>query len=133
MDAASWPRARPCGRLRSGPVRGADAFETLVVDGGSAQARVRRAHATRLCAGHFPGDPFLPGAYLAGLMAELGGQLFRGRPLTRIVRSAFRARVTPHGDILVVARRAPRGRVEAEVHAGGACAARATFVFGRPA
>ena len=85
------------------------------------------------CAGHFPGDPFLPGAYLAGLMAELGGRLLRGRPLTRIVRSAFRTRVTPHGDILVVARRAPRGRVEAEVHAGGACAARATFIFGRPA
>ena len=110
----------------------ANAFQTLVIDGGGAQARVRRAHARALCAGHFPGDPFVPGAYLAGLMAELAGRLLRGRPLARVARCAFRRRVTPDGPILVVARRAPRGRVEAQVHAAGACAARATFVFGRP-
>jgi 3-hydroxymyristoyl/3-hydroxydecanoyl-(acyl carrier protein) dehydratase len=109
------------------------AFEALAVDGRSAQARVRRAHARALCAGHFPGDPFLPGAYLAGLMAELGGRLLRGRPLARVVRCAFRDRVTPGGDIVVRARRVPGGRVEAEVHAAGRCAARATLVFGRRA
>lgn len=114
-------------------MRGADTFETLVVEAGGARARVRRAHALGLCAGHFPGDPFLPGAYVAGLMAELGRRLLGGRPLTRVVRCAFRRRVTPDGDIVVVARRAPRGRIEAEVHAGGACAARATLVFGRRA
>jgi 3-hydroxymyristoyl/3-hydroxydecanoyl-(acyl carrier protein) dehydratase len=118
------------GRLASGAVR---AFEGLVIDERSAQARVRRAHARALCAGHFPGDPFLPGAYLAGLMAELGGRLFRGRPLARVVRCAFRRPVTPEGEIVVRARRAPGGRVEAEVHAAGACAARATLVFGRRA
>ena len=106
-------------------------FEALTIDGAGAQARVRRAHARALCAGHFPGDPFLPGAYLAGLMAELGGRLLRGRPLARVVRCAFRRRVTPDGDIVVRVRRAPGGRVEAEVHAAGACAARATLVFGR--
>ena len=110
----------------------ANAFQALVIDDRGAQARVRRAHARALCAGHFPGDPFVPGAYLAGLMAELAGRLLRWRPLARGVRWAFRRRVTPDGPILVVARRAPRGRVEAEVHAAGACAARATFVFGRP-
>jgi len=41
--------------------------------------------------------------------------------------------VVPDGDIVVLARRVPRGRVEAEVRAGGACAAQATLVFGRPA
>jgi len=109
------------------------AFEGLIVGEGGAQARVRRAHARALCAGHFPGDPFVPGAYLAGLMAELAGRLLRGRPIARVARCAFRRRVTPDGTILVVARRAPRGRVEAEIHAAGTCAARATFVFGRPA
>jgi len=109
------------------------AFEALLLDGRSVQARVRRAHARALCAGHFPGDPFLPGAYLAGLMAELGGRLLRGRPLARVVRCAFRHRVTPEGDIVVRARRIPGGRVEAEVHAAGTCAARATLVFGRRA
>jgi 3-hydroxymyristoyl/3-hydroxydecanoyl-(acyl carrier protein) dehydratase len=113
-------------------VRG-EAFEALMVGERSAQARVRRAHARALCAGHFPGDPFLPGAYLAGLMADLGGRLLRGRPLARVVRCAFRRRVTPDGDIVVRARRAPGGRVEAEVHAAGGCAARATLVFGRRA
>ena len=110
-----------------------DSFEALVIEEGRARARVRRAHAAALCVGHFPGDPFLPGAYLAGLMAELGAKLTAGRPLARVVRCAFRRRVTPDGDILVLARRVPRGRVEAEVHAGGARAAQATLVFGRPA
>jgi 3-hydroxymyristoyl/3-hydroxydecanoyl-(acyl carrier protein) dehydratase len=114
-------------------VRAADAFEALMIDDGHVRARVRRAYARALCVGHFPGDPFLPGAYLAGLMAELGGRLAAGRPLARLVRCVFRRRVTPDGDIVVVARRVPRGRVEAEVHAGGACAAQATLVFGRPA
>jgi len=123
--ATSW--------LRSAAVRVANAFEGLVIEDGSARARVRRAHATALCVGHFPGDPFLPGAYLAGLMAELGARLVAGRPLTRVVRCAFRRRVVPDGDIVVLARRVPRGRVEAEVRAGGACAAQATLVFGRPA
>jgi 3-hydroxymyristoyl/3-hydroxydecanoyl-(acyl carrier protein) dehydratase len=108
-------------------------FEALVVDDGGAQARVRPAHARALCAGHFPGDPFVPGAYLVGLMADLAGRLAGRRPLLRIARSAFRRRVTPDGTIVVVARRAVRGRVEAEVRAAGACAARATFLFGRPA
>ena len=114
-------------------MRAAEAFEGLVIEHGSARARVRRAHATALCVGHFPGDPFLPGAYLAGLMAELSARLVAGRPLARVVRCAFRRRVLPGGDIVVLARRLPRGRVEAEVRAGGACAAQATIAFGRPA
>jgi len=132
MDAASRPRALLAGRLRSAAVR-AGAFEAMTIDDGGAQARVRRAHARALCAGHFPGDPFVPGAYLAGLMAELAGRLRGGQPPARIARCAFRRRVTPDGTILVVARRAGRRRVEAEVHAAGACAARATFEFGGPA
>ena len=109
-------------------------YDELVIDGESARGRVRPAHAAALCAGHFPGDPFVPGAYLAGLMADLADRLMRnGRASTRlqrVARCSFRARVTPDAEIVVLARRAPRRCVEAEVRAEGASAARATLVFG---
>lgn len=109
-------------------------YDDLVIDDESARGRVRPAHAAALCAGHLPGDPFVPGAYLAGLMADLAERLMRnGRApahLRRVARCWFRARVTPDAEIVVLARRAPRRCVEAEVRAAGACAARATLVFG---
>ena len=109
-------------------------YDELVIDGESARGRVRPAHAAALCVGHFPGDQFIPGAYLAGLMADLAHRLMRnGRTsarLRRVARCSFRARVTPDAEIVVLARLAPRRHVEAEVRAHGACAARATLVFG---
>jgi 3-hydroxymyristoyl/3-hydroxydecanoyl-(acyl carrier protein) dehydratase len=108
-------------------------FDEVTVDVNRAHGRVHPAHATALCAGHFPGDPVVPGAYLLGLMAELAARLMHDARLHRIVRSAFRRPVAPTGEIHVRAERAPRGRVEAEVYVHGTCAARATLVFGTPA
>ena len=51
------------------------AFAALTIGDGVARGVVRRAHARRLCDGHFPGEPIVPGAYLAGLMAELAAAL----------------------------------------------------------
>ena len=104
-----------------------------------ARALVRRAHARRLCAGHFPGDPLLPGAYLAGLMADLAERLIAARggraaELSEVVRCVFLDRVRPDDEIVVAARldatRGGRTSVETKVLIGERCAARATLRFG---
>jgi 3-hydroxymyristoyl/3-hydroxydecanoyl-(acyl carrier protein) dehydratase len=101
--------------------------EAHLLDGG-VSAVVEREYARALCAGHFPGDPVLPGAYLAALMADLAGRLAR-EPLAEVVRCVFRVRVRPDDEIVVAAWLAPAGSVEAEVRVRGACAARATLRF----
>ena len=54
-----------------------NAFATVAIEGGIATGVVDPRHAARLCEGHFPGDPLLPGSALVALMAELGARLFR--------------------------------------------------------
>lgn len=114
------------------PVDGA--FARLTIADGTARAAVRPEHAHRLCEGHFPGDPILPGAYLAGLMAELAARAVAAAGealvLVAVERCVFLSRVTPEHEILVTARPCPGARVEAEVHTRGACAARAVLRFG---
>ena len=106
------------------------AFAALTIGDGVARGVVRRAHALRLCEGHFPGEPVVPGAYLAGLMAELAASLLPpGALLAALERCVFRARVTPEDEIVVSARRAAATRVDAEVGWRGVCAARATLRF----
>ncbi len=116
---------------------GAGALEALTIRDGTARAVVRPAHARDLCAGHFPGDPLLPGASLAELMAELAATLVGSDPepyaLAELVRCTFLTRIRPDQEIVVLARR--RGgpdptTVDAEVHTRGACAARAVLRFG---
>jgi 3-hydroxymyristoyl/3-hydroxydecanoyl-(acyl carrier protein) dehydratase len=112
----------------------ADVFEAMTIADGDAYAVVRRAHAERLCAGHFPGDPLVPGAFLAGLMADVAlwlvGQSAEGVLPLEIVRSVFLAPVRPDAELTVSAHaRGPHG-VDAEVHSAGRCAARATFRLG---
>lgn len=109
-------------------------FADIVVDGGTARARVRPDVARALCAGHFPGDPLLPGTALAGLMAELGAALLAadGHPAVRIraiQRCVFRTRVRPDGPIDVVVRRAPGLAVAATVDASARRAAHALLAF----
>jgi 3-hydroxymyristoyl/3-hydroxydecanoyl-(acyl carrier protein) dehydratase len=112
-----------------------DPFADVVLTPTTARATVRRTHAERLCAGHFPGDPLLPGAFLAGMLADLGGRLVEttsGAPvvLAEVVRCVFRRRVRPADDIvLVVTRAADAHAVEAEVHTRGGTAALATLRF----
>jgi hypothetical protein len=105
-------------------------FAELTVADDVATALVRPEHAARLCEGHFPDDPLVPGAYLAGLMAELGGRLHAARPPARLVRCDFIRPVRPSQAIRVSARRVGPGRVAAEIHAAGRPAARALLAYG---
>jgi 3-hydroxymyristoyl/3-hydroxydecanoyl-(acyl carrier protein) dehydratase len=105
-----------------------EAFAEVTLTGGAVRARVRPAHARALCAGHFPGDPLLPGAYLAALMTEAAAHLHGGAALCELVRCAFHKRVRPDDEIMVTARIAGATTL-AEVHVSGACAARATLRF----
>jgi hypothetical protein len=103
-------------------------FAELTVAGDRAAAVVRPEHAARLCEGHFPDDPLVPGAYLAGLMAELGSRLHTG-PLACLVRCDFLRPVRPSAAIQVTATRVAGGRVEVEIHVGGQPAARAVLAY----
>jgi len=111
----------------------AETFGEVAVADGAARAVVRPEHVRRLCEGHFPGEPLVPGSQLAGLMGELAGAAIAEDPsafeLVEIERASFVARVTPDGPVVVTARRDGGTRAHAEVHAGGTCAARATFRF----
>ena len=105
-------------------------FRALAVHGSEARATLTPAHAERLCAGHFPGQPLVPGAALVGLMAEVAARA-AGRPdaaPAEVVRAVFVARVHPRDPIEITAR-ARAGRVDADVRCAGRRAARATFRF----
>jgi 3-hydroxymyristoyl/3-hydroxydecanoyl-(acyl carrier protein) dehydratase len=105
-------------------------FAELAVADGVARATVRPEHARRLCEGHFPGDPIVPGAFLAGLMAEVAAALFPGGArLAEVELAVFLGRTTPDHAIVVTARLEDGSRASAEVHTRGACAARATLRF----
>jgi 3-hydroxymyristoyl/3-hydroxydecanoyl-(acyl carrier protein) dehydratase len=101
-------------------------FVEVVRDGDGGRALVRREHAQALCAGHFPGDPFLPGAYLVELMASLAERVAAPARVAAVVRCAFARRVRPDGEIVVTARAAGRV-VEARLESGGELAAHATL------
>jgi 3-hydroxymyristoyl/3-hydroxydecanoyl-(acyl carrier protein) dehydratase len=105
-----------------------EAFAEIAVADGVVRARVSPPHARALCAGHFPGDPLLPGAYLAALMTEAAARLHDGAAVRELVRCAFHRRVRPDDEIVVTARVAGATTL-AEVRVDGACAARATLRF----
>jgi 3-hydroxymyristoyl/3-hydroxydecanoyl-(acyl carrier protein) dehydratase len=98
---------------------------------GVAQSVVRSAHAERLCAGHFPGDPLLPGSALLGLMAALAEHLVPGVRLLAVDRCTFRWRVRPDARIVVRAMRDGADRVTATLRADGRTSARASLRFAR--
>ena len=104
-------------------------FRELTVTAGDARAVVRPEHAAALCAGHFPGDPLVPGAYLAALMADVAGALMAPAALAEVERCLFLHPVGPEAEIVVSARPLGDGRVRAEVRAAGAPAARAVLRF----
>ena len=106
------------------------AFAEVTIGDDAARGVVRREHARRLCEGHFPGEPVVPGAYLAGLMAELASALVPpNAALVALERCVFRARVTPEDELVVTARRATATGVHTEVRWRGACAAQARLRF----
>jgi len=112
------------------------AFENLVIDGDTGRATVRRDHLVHLCEGHFPGDPLVPGAYLAGLMADVGWAVVvarvRAAVLAGIERCVFLAPVRPGRDVAVSVEHDGAGRVLAEIRVDGASAARAVLRFRIP-
>jgi 3-hydroxymyristoyl/3-hydroxydecanoyl-(acyl carrier protein) dehydratase len=103
-----------------------DPFACVTIEGDTGRGEVNREHAVALAAGHFPGDPFLPGAYLAELMAALAERVATPARVRAIVRCAFSRRVRPDTEIVVMAR-VTGGLVEARLEAGGEPAAHATL------
>jgi len=104
-------------------------FARVAIAGDTGRGVVRHEHAVALSAGHFPGDPFLPGAYLVELMAALAERVAAPARVSGIVRCAFAHRVRPDTEIVVTAR-ASGGLVEARLEAGGERAAHATLRLG---
>ena len=103
-----------------------DPFASVAIEGDKSRGVVRREHAVALATGHFPGDPFLPGAYLVELMAALAERVAAPARVRAIVRCAFARRVRPDTEI-VVTTRAEGSLVEARLEAGGETAAHATL------
>lgn len=98
------------------------------------RATLPRADAERLCEGHFPGQPLVPGSALVGLMAELAARAAgrAGAAPAEVVRAVFVRRVLPDEPIELTAR-ARGARVDADVRVAGRRAAAATFRFAEPA
>jgi 3-hydroxymyristoyl/3-hydroxydecanoyl-(acyl carrier protein) dehydratase len=103
-----------------------DPFARIAIEGDTGRGLVRPEHAVELTAGHFPGDPFLPGAYLVELMAALAERVAAPARVRSIVRCAFARRVRPDAEIVVTAR-AAGVLVETRLEAGGEPAAHATL------
>jgi len=116
------------------PSGSGEVFATVAIEGGVATGIVDPRHAARLCEGHFPGDPLLPGSALVALMADLGARLFSDTRHTAqpvaLPRCVFAVPVRPGGPITIVARRLPDATgVEAEIRLPTGRAAYATIVF----
>jgi 3-hydroxymyristoyl/3-hydroxydecanoyl-(acyl carrier protein) dehydratase len=101
-------------------------FASLERSPDAARAVPRSDVLAALCAGHFPGDPIVPGAYLLGVMAELAERLTDG-PVHAVTRCLLMAPVRPGQAVVMTARRVPDG-VEVVVDADGRTAARARVV-----
>jgi len=76
------------------------------------RARLDEATLAALCAGHFPGDPVVPGAHLLGIMADLAGWIDAAAVV--VERCVFRSLVRPQAGVWAQAR-AERGKVVAEI------------------
>jgi len=99
-----------------------------------ARSAVPRARLEALCAGHFPDDPIVPGAYIAGLLAEVAALAVEpGARLAAIERCKFLVPLRPSDDVVLIAVSATGERygtvVWAEVHAGGERTAQALVRF----
>ncbi len=103
-----------------------DPFARLAIEGDTGRGVVRLEHALELAAGHFPGDPLVPGAYLLELMAALAERVAAPARVLEVVRCRFARRVRPDSEIVVTARAAGR-LVEAQLEAGGETVAHATL------
>ncbi len=106
------------------------AIEQLAVQvvGGDATARPQAALLEALCAGHFPGDPIVPGAWLLALVVRTARPLGPDGVMPVVKRCRFRAPVRPSDEVVVrVSARA--GGADAVVERAGAQALVAGLEF----
>jgi 3-hydroxymyristoyl/3-hydroxydecanoyl-(acyl carrier protein) dehydratase len=95
-----------------------------------------RHHALRLCDGHFPGDPLIPGSTLAGLAAEVATRLVAPTPaerwrLARIERATFARPARPDMAITLTATTSENdpGAVIVRIHGAHELLAKAALRF----
>ena len=112
LRALAFDLAQSCGELRR---EGEDLTATVPVQ-----------VLERLCLGHFPGAPVVPGAYLLGLLLDLARLV--DASATVVERCVFRSQVVPTTPVTLAARRDVRGRVIAEVRVGARHLVSACFV-----
>jgi 3-hydroxymyristoyl/3-hydroxydecanoyl-(acyl carrier protein) dehydratase len=102
-----------------------------------AETVVPRERLAALCAGHFPDDPIVPGAYVAGMLAEVSalavGRAGSGAALAEVERCTFLLPLRPTGDAVLLAAAPETGpdgtSVAAELRLDGRCVARGRFRF----
>ena len=115
---------------------GERAFATVARQPGRVTATLASDHAHALCAGHFPGDPLIPGSTLVGLAVDVAALLLAtddgpGWQLSKIERASFTAPARPTARIEVIAS-APdhdRGAVSVQIHSDGRSVAQARLRF----
>ena len=99
-----------------------DGFSDLAIGAGAATAVVDPAVLARLCAGHFPGEPMLPGAHLLGLLSDLALLAAGGADSARLVRlerCTFTGAVTPARPLSLTVRVDPAGFYRGEATIDG--------------
>lgn len=82
----------------------------------SASALLETDDALALCAGHFPDEPLIPGAYLMGLAVDLARRM---GAVAGVEHATFRAPLRPEGPVRLHARRVGE-QVHVELGSAGA-------------
>lgn len=73
------------------------------------------------CAGHFPGNPVVPGVKMLEMSAQTGLLAWTGRSVSRVEMGSFKKMVRPGDRVVCTARasRAQAGSVEVDVRFSG--------------
>jgi len=108
------------------------AFVTCRVDAAAARAVVDPAVARRLCDGHFPGNPIVPGSAITGLMVDLARRLAGADRAWTVEQAGFVAPLRAAPAIELDATAVGDDAVRVTVRQGGRRAARGVVRFARP-
>jgi 3-hydroxymyristoyl/3-hydroxydecanoyl-(acyl carrier protein) dehydratase len=111
-------------------------LEDVAVGASGATALVSPAALGALSAGHFCGDPLLPGSHLVALLADLATRYRcvsgdRDTRVVRLERCLFREPVRPQASLTLRVTQSPGDAfVRGEALLGGRWVARARLIFG---